>query len=114
MSDENVQGQPPTTAVTVPPPEIPASAEAPASRGAPSRKGRVRLDRLAHVRRQLATVYRDLAAWNPSDLKASEKIARARCLGLLLGQVAEVVRHGDLEQRLAALEDLIRGNLPRH
>jgi hypothetical protein len=111
MSDTSeTTGQDPTA--TAPPPQLQAAAEpAPATS---SRKGRVRLDRLAHVRRQLATVYRDLASWNPSGLKASEKIARARCLGLLLGQVGEVVRHSDLETRLARLEDAIRGAGPTH
>lgn len=105
------EGSPEAPAITTAAPAVNEATGSEAATTAPtsSRRGRVRLDRLAHVRRQLGAVYRDLAAWNPPTLRPAEKIARARCLGLLLGQVSEVVRHSDLEARLAALESLVRG-----
>ncbi len=88
----------------------PAATSAPA---APRRRG-PRMDKLAHVRRGLSRVYRDLEAWRPSDLKPAEVIARSRALGGLLTALADVMRADDLEKRLAALEDLARVGMGRH
>lgn len=81
---------------------------APASAHVVRRRG-PRMDRLAHVRRGLSRVYRDLSAWNPPELKPAEKIARARALGFLLAELANVMKGDDLERRLAMLEELARG-----
>lgn len=73
-----------------------------------SRRGRIRLDRACHIRRALAHVIRDLSAYNPPNLKPMEKIARARCLGFLLSEAAAAMRNDQIEQRIAALEALLR------
>lgn len=75
-----------------------------------SRRG-PRLDRLAHVRRALGRCVRDLEGWKPDDLKASDRIARARAIGFLLAELASVMRASDLEARLEALETLTRNRL---
>lgn len=74
-----------------------------------SRRGRVRLDRLAHVRRQLGVVYRDLQGWAPEALKPSDRIARSRALAGILSTLADVLRTDELDRRLTALEELLRG-----
>lgn len=70
-----------------------------------------RMDKLAHVRRALGRAYRALEMWDPPDLKPVEKISRARALGFLLAELANVMKGDDLERRLAQLEDLARARL---
>lgn len=102
-----------STATPAPTPTAP-TADATAVEPAPmpstsSRRGRVRLDRLAHVRRQLGVVYRDLQGWAPEGLKASDRIARARALAGILSTLADVLRTDELDRRLTALEEMLRG-----
>lgn len=79
-----------------------------AGASAASRRGRCRIDTLSHCRRQLAATYRQLAAWDPPDLKPMERIARARCLGFLLSEAAAAMRSDQIEQRIAHLEEIAR------
>ncbi len=91
--------------------ETPTSGPAPAR----NRKRGPRMDSLRAVRRQLATVYKALAAWDPPDLRPEHKIARSRALGFLLSEIGAAVRSDEIERRIAVLEDGLRvGGLARH
>jgi hypothetical protein len=73
------------------------------------RKRGPRMDRLAHVRRGLSRVYRDLYEWNAEQLTPEQRIARARAMTATLSALAVVMKGDDLERRLAELEELARG-----
>lgn len=84
------------------------AAAPPPATGAQRKKRGPRTDSLAGVRRQHGAVYRELLAWNPPDMRPEHRIARARALSSILAAIGQAIRDGDVEARLAALEEASR------
>lgn len=67
-----------------------------------------RYDRLGHVRRALARLVRETERWSPADLRPTDRIARARCLGALMTSLADVMKADALEARVEKIEQSLR------